>query len=1019
MAPEKQSIKRVREIFSDALAIPAGREREEFLAQACGDDADLRKEVESLLRAYSTTSGFLNHDASGEDLIECPDLVGITIGHYHLVQLLGEGGFGEVYRAKQTQPLKREVALKIIKLGMDTKEVIVRFEAERQALARMDHPNIAQVYDAGVTESGRPYFVMELVLGIPLNHYCDWERLPLIDRIKLFRQVCDGVQHAHQKGILHRDLKPNNILVSEENGKPLSKVIDFGVAKSLEGRLTEQTLVTLQERVMGTPMYMSPEQLGCDVADIDTRTDIYSLGVVLYELLAGTTPLQDALPSPASIAGMRRMVKEVDLPRPSKLFHALGKKAATIAEERKTRPATLEKLLRGDLDWIVMKAIDKERDRRYSDVGALVLDLDRYLAHKPVSAGPPSLVYRFRKFIRRHRFGLITFVFISITLIAGTWVSSIGFLRAVHEAARARLQENRAMSATERAEQQETLAAQASERARRQKGLADASKEIATQQSERATRETERASSEADRARQQEALAEATFGFLTDELLLRADPSEEPDRDIKLRTVVDRAAERLDHHFNGQPLEKARVHQMLGGLYLRMGEYEKARRHADASVELTTDLLDPEHPRSLGYLHDQAEAMCRQGEHKEAEEQFRRVWETRRRVLGIDHADTLKTLRSLTVSLYAQGQYDEAEEKFRSILEIQQQMLGVDHPDSLQTLNDLALVLCGRGIHAKAEEIHRDVLETQQRVLGPEHPATLKTQRGLAKALRGQEKYEEAAAIHRNVLTIQQRVLGPEHPDTLESMHDLARELCAQNKRKEAELLIRKLVEIWQRKTGIDHPQTLQHMRELAYVLHRQGQYGEAEQINRTLLETWKKIRGDGHLETLDAQHALARVLFEQEQYEEAEQLVRSELKLRAQVQGKEHSDTLESMNLLAGIVRDQGRYALAGQYYQQIIRVREQALGAEHLDTLAARYQLALALYRQRAYPKTEKLFRQILEAQQRVLGDSHPDTLKTMGILASVLRARNRGKEADQLDLQILELHTENNKETANRRE
>ncbi len=1010
MDPSKQSIERVREIFSEALTITHGKDREGFLSQACGDDVDLRKEVESLLRAYSTTNGFLNHDASGENLIECPDLVGITIGHYHLVQLLGEGGFGEVYRAEQTAPLKREVALKIIKLGMDTKEVLARFEAERQALARMDHPNIAQVYDAGVTESGRPYFVMELVRGVPLTDYCDRHRLSLPDRTKLFWQVCDGVQHAHQKGILHRDLKPTNILVGEENGKPLPKVIDFGVAKSLEGRLTERTLATMQEMVLGTPMYMSPEQLGCDIADIDTRTDIYSLGVILYELVAGMTPMQNGMASPLSIAGMRRMVAEIHLPRPSKLFHTLGDKGATIAHNRETRPATLEKLLRGDLDWVVMKAIEKERDRRYSDVGALVLDLDRYLKHKPVSAGPPSIAYRFRKFLRRHRIGLIASACIGITLIAGTWVSSIGFLRAVHEAAQARLQESRAISASERAEQQEKLTAQASERARRQKGLADASKEIATQQSERATRETERASSEADHARQQEALAEATFGFLTDELLLRADPSEEPNRDIKLRTVVDRAAERLDHHFNDQPLEKAQVHQMLGGLYLRMGEYEKARRHADASVELTADLLDPEHPALLDCLHDQAEAMCRQGEHKEAEEQFRRVWETRQRVLGADHADTLQTLRSLTVSLYAQGQYEEAEKKFRDILEMQQKILGPDHSDSLQTLNNLALVLCGRGIYAKAEEIHRDVLETQQHVLEPEHPAILKTQRGLAKALRGQKKYEEAAAIHRNVLTIQQRVLGPKHPDTLESMHDLARELCAQNKLKEAEPIIRKLVEIRQQKTGIDHPQTLLHMRELAYVLHRQGQYAEAEQINQTVLAVWTKIRGDGHPETLDAQHALAFVLFEQEKYEEAEKLARNELKIRRQVQGVEHPDTLSSIGLLASILRDQGRYKLAEQCYRQIIRIQGRTLGAEHSDTLASQYQLALTMYSQGAYPQTEEILRQTMETQRRVLGSRHPQTLKTMGTLSSVLRIRNRGKEADQLDLQILKLHKQN---------
>ncbi|VGO19773.1 serine/threonine-protein kinase [Pontiella sulfatireligans] len=1005
MDPNKQSIDRMREIFTEARSISTGNAREEFLNEACGEDGSLREEVESLLKAYITTEGFLSRDAVGETLVDCPDLVGITIGHYHLEELLGEGGFGEVYRAQQTAPLRREVALKIVKLGMDTKEVLGRFEVERQALARMDHPNIAQVYDAGVAETGRPYFVMELVRGVPFLEYCDRHRLPLSERIQLFRQVCDGVQHAHQKGILHRDLKPSNILVCEENGKPLPKVIDFGVAKSLEGRLTDQTLVTMKERVMGTPMYMSPEQLGHDIADIDTRTDIYSLGIILYELVAGTTPLQSELPN--GISEIRRLLETIDLPRPSKLFHAMGAQASAIAHGRKLRPQTLYNLLRGDLDWVVMKAIEKERDRRYGDVGALSHDLERYLNHEPVSAGPPSMAYRTKKFIRRHRVGLVASACVSITLIAGAWISTLALMRAVREAERASLQESRAMSASERAQQQELLAGQASDRARRQTSLAEASQQNATLQSERAMHEEERATLEADRAQRKQALAEAAFGFLTDELLLRADPAEEPDRDIKLRTVVDQAAERLEHHLSGQPLEKARIHQMLGSLYLRLAEYDKARKHADESVRLILDTLDPDDPKTLACLHDQAEVMFRQSEYKEAEAQFRRVLENRRRVLGSDHPDTLLTLRSLTVNLYAQGRHEEAEEKFRTILEMQRQVLGPEDPETLQTLNNLALVLSGRGVYAKAEEIHRTVLESQQRILGAEHPATLKTQRGLTQALRGQGKDAEAEAVQRTMLEVQQRVLGPDHPDTLDSMHNLARALCAQGKRNEAEPLFRKLVEIRQQQTGAEHPQTLEHMRELACVLGRQGQYGETEEINRTVHSAWKKIRGTEHPETLDAQHALAHVLFEQEKYEEAEKLARSELNIRKQMLEFDHPDTLEAMELLASILRDRGRYKLGEQYYRRLISLRAKTAGAEHPKTLEAQHQLALTLHNQTAYPQAEQLLRQILETQRRVFGESDPQTLKTMGALASVLRAQNRYAEAEQFDRQILELH------------
>lgn len=437
MDPNKQSIERVRDIFTGAREIPAGNDREQFLTDACGKDAQLRKEVEGLLKADETTRGFLNHDASGAPLFDFPDLIGTTIGSYHLAEKLGEGGFGEVYRAEQTEPLKRDVALKIIKLGMNTKEVISRFEAERQALARMNHVSIAQVYDAGITDTGRPYFVMELVRGIPLITYCDHHRLSLPDRLQLFRQVCEAVQHAHQKGILHRDLKPSNILVTEENGAPLPKVIDFGVAKSVEGRLTDRTLATLQEMLLGTPLYMSPEQLDRESTDLDTRTDIYSLGIILYELIAGATPLEGQMPRPATIEEMRRTLHEVEMSSPSRKLRTLGDKTTLIASDRQIKPPMLERLLRGDLDWIVMKAIEIERDRRYDDVGALAIDLDHYLRHEPVSAGPPDMGYKCKKFVRRHRMGVTLTTTAAMALFVGLSVAIIGFMKAKQERDRA------------------------------------------------------------------------------------------------------------------------------------------------------------------------------------------------------------------------------------------------------------------------------------------------------------------------------------------------------------------------------------------------------------------------------------------------------------------------------------------------------------------------------------------------------------------------------------------------------
>lgn len=427
MTPDRQLISRIKEILSQALAHQAGAERNAFLDRACENNVELRREVEDLLTAYETADDLLSRDASGEALLDLPDLIGTMIDNYRLVEHIGEGGFGEVYRAEQIKPLHREVALKVIKLGMDTKNIIARFEVERQVLAHMNHPGIAQVYDAGATESGRPYFVMELFEGEPILKYCDRNRLSLPDRINLFQQVCDAVQHAHKKGILHRDLKPSNILVGDENGKPHSKIIDFGIAKSLDGRLTEETLATLKEMLMGTPMYMSPEQLDKDTSDVDTRSDIYSLGIILYELVAGTTPLDHQMPTSLTMAGMRQALNKKDIPRPSKHVRNLGRKTTVIAGRRGVRPPMLIRSLKGDLDWIVMKAIEVEPEHRYEDCLAFSDDLTRFLGNRAVSAGRPGLIRRTRKFFRRHKTSRYVISSVSLTVLIGICVMTYSF----------------------------------------------------------------------------------------------------------------------------------------------------------------------------------------------------------------------------------------------------------------------------------------------------------------------------------------------------------------------------------------------------------------------------------------------------------------------------------------------------------------------------------------------------------------------------------------------------------------
>ena len=383
-------------IFLRAIESYPAHEWDAFLEGACLDNAELLERVRSLLKSHDANDEFFDR----YDVAERP---GTEIGPYKLLQQIGDGGFGVVYMAEQLRPMRRKVAIKVIKPGMDTKEVIARFEAERQALATMDHPNIAKIFDGGTTERGRPYFVMELVHGVPITQFCDENGLQPEQRIEIFTQVCEAIHHAHNHGIIHRDIKPSNVMVTSKDGKPVPKVIDFGVAKAIEQPLTPKTMFTAYGQMIGTPQYMSPEQAEMSLVEVDKRSDVYSLGVLLYELLTGTTPLQKEQIQQTAFADLQRMICDVEPPKPSTRVSKLGDSSALITEQRSLQPGTLEQQLSGDLDQITMMAIDKDRARRYSSAVEFADDLKRHLNDRPVHARRPSAAYRVRKFMRRHR----------------------------------------------------------------------------------------------------------------------------------------------------------------------------------------------------------------------------------------------------------------------------------------------------------------------------------------------------------------------------------------------------------------------------------------------------------------------------------------------------------------------------------------------------------------------------------------------------------------------------------------
>jgi serine/threonine protein kinase/tetratricopeptide (TPR) repeat protein len=762
-----------KSIFLAAVDAHAPERWAAFLEQACAGDALLRAEVQKLLHAQAAIGSF--HEAPRPALVETVDhplaeRPGTVIGPYKLLQQIGEGGMGTVFMAEQEQPVRRRVALKIIKLGMDTAQVIARFEAERQALALMDHPNIARVLDAGATDSGRSYFVMELVKGGPITEFCDQNQLAPEARLKLFLDVCHAIQHAHHKGVIHRDIKPTNVLVTLRDGAPVVKVIDFGVAKATGRKLTERTLFTARGHMIGTPAYMSPEQAEMSGLDIDTRSDVYALGVLLYELLTGTTPLEDARLREAGYAEIQRLIREEEAPRPSTRLSSLGDSATVLAGNRGLDVKRLEQLLAGDLDWVVMKALEKDRNRRYDTPASFAEDIGRYLRREAVLARPPSRAYKVKKFAQRHRAAVLTGSAVAAALLAGaavaTWQAVV--------ATRAK---------------QDALAAAGAERE---------AKELA-QTREEATL--------------------AVLEFLEDRVFAAARPRRQAGglgRDATLRQAVEAALPFVGKSFTDQPLIEARLRMTLGQSYLYLGEAKEAADQWQAARTLYTRHLGPEHADTLRSMSCLARSYAALGRFAEALQLGEETVALQKARLGPDHRDTLRSMNGQAWIYADLGRRADALRLREETLALQQATLGPDDPDTLWSMYSLANSYTVLGRHAEALQLREEALALQKARLGLDHPDTLRGMNGLACTYADLGRQTKAVELYEQTLALQKAALGPDHPDTFQTMYNLANRYAALGRHDDALKLREETLDLHKAKLGPDHPRTLASMRVVA-----------------------------------------------------------------------------------------------------------------------------------------------------------------------------------------------------------
>ena len=930
-----QRYQQVKAIFAEASALPPPQ-RAGCLDRACGDDVELRLEVESLLAhdekslpiepqvspdaalAYLAARA-ADESSANTELHPVMAQPPREIGHYRIVREIGRGGMGVVYEAQQEKP-RRTIALKVIRPGILSEQLLQRFELEAQVLGRLQHPGIAQVYEAGTakveTAGGaavdQPFFAMEYVRGETLSEFISQRKPGTRARLELFAAICEAIQHAHQKGVVHRDLKPGNILVDEQ-GQP--KILDFGVALTTDADVQVTTVHTDVGQLIGTLPYMSPEQVAGDSRDIDTRSDVYALGVLCYQILTARLPYE---------------LQNKTIPEA----------ARTIAEQDPTPLSSVNRVFRGDLEAIVLKALEKDKARRYQSASDLVADIRRYLSNEPISARPITTFYQFRKFARRNRSLVAGVLAVFLTLV-------IGVVGTTSQAVRVTRERNRARDAEHLAEQR------------------------------RATAETEAAK------------AEAVSGFLL-RMLRAVDPSVAQGYDVALlRLLLDDAAGQIDGELAEQPEVRATIQDTIGSVYNNIGARDEAEPHLEAAYELRCHMLGADDPETLSSLGHLCELRWGQDRYDEAESLCREVIEARNRVLGEHHPDTLSARYDLAGILRERGQIDEAEVELRAVLDAMRTHLGDDAPTTIQALNGLGIILRERGLYEEAIEHFRTVLTAWTAQRGEHHPSTLAVLQNLSGALREHGALDEAETMQRKAMALADTVYGPDHPQTIQLAVNFVSMLIPRGQAAEAEEVARDALARSTRVNGSEHSDTLKAMSNLGIALRMQGKLDESLTYLVAAAGLSRTILGEHAPARLNQLNSLAGTYYRLGRLAEAEEIIREVVAGRAAQYGEGHFETLMAMTNLGSLLMEQKKLSDAESLLSDVIERCEKAAPPGHWFRWATKCTYGQCLLRLDRYADAETVLVDAYNGFVETLGDGHPRTQETVGYLVRLYDA------------------------------